>query len=348
MRDAGERHRLGDVGDRPAPSPASERPTRRRRRGRRLRGDGSAVRRGRPAPAPPRARLGRRLRLGPSARRCGVDRLGLGGGSRPSSRGGGAAGAPPLSLPPSRASVGVAARSRKGSVSIACAAAWARIWSASTASSPPRPSAVGVEAGGDAVAQHHRHQDAVVRQRALDAAAQGGAVGGAEGQGALRLRQAAPGALRRAEDEAAERRPRRRRTPRSPSPAARRRAPAARPPARRTRADSRSSAARMSACERARSMPARASRSSRWAPCRALEPAARSWGAKSSWERKEARQRRGELLQPPLDLVVAGAQALGDLLAQLGEGALDRGGDLAVQLLDSFRKGHPLLSAAVL
>src|SRR5581483_1596164 len=65
--------------------------------------------------------------------------------------------------------------------------------------------------------------------------------------------------------------------------------------------------------------------------------------------RKVGRRQRGsEFLQPPLDLFVAGAQALGDLLTQLGESALDRGADLAVQLVDSFRKGHPLLSAAVL
>jgi hypothetical protein len=59
-------------------------------------------------------------------------------------------------------------------------------------------------------------------------------------------------------------------------------------------------------------------------------------------------KRGGERLQPLLDLLVARPQALGDLLAQLGERTLDRVADLAVQLVDFFRKGHPLLSAAVL
>jgi hypothetical protein len=63
---------------------------------------------------------------------------------------------------------------------------------------------------------------------------------------------------------------------------------------------------------------------------------------------ERGRQRGGQLVEPPLDLFTAGAKPLRNILAQLGDCPLDGGADLAIQLQNFFRKGHPLLSAAVL
>ncbi len=206
---------------------------------------------------------------------------------------------------------------------------------------------VGIEAGGDAVAQHDRNEHAALGEGSLDPAAQLGTFGGREPRGAVALKQLVPNPLLGLERQLAYRAFGGAEALAAPAPELARRAPAAGPPggvasrfAEQRREDV---CLRAGAVDGGDAVPqlgvgGLAGRRARLALMR----------GKVFLGEEGSRQPGGDLLDSPLDLLAVRLQLPGDLLAQLDDRSLDGRADRFIQSLDSFRKGHPLLSAAVL